>query len=430
MSAEKRIVVSSAHMGLGHLRAAHALHRFIQQELFIEGSEHHTQKEQKLWDEFKNAYYTMSVMGKIPVIGPLLATLLDKMEHIPPYYPRRNLAAPTPAVLYLEHCIQHRGLSHSLVEFCSGRPVHAVNTFYATASALATHGAAEKNYLVICDTDINRVWVPKNAKKSHIHFCAPCEKAYRRLIAYGVEREHITVTGFPLPVENIGSANEHEIVRSDTQTRIGRLDVNRKLYKELNNTALAYTPASQHNPITLLFAVGGAGAQVELTDFILKGLKHSLRDGVFNLNLSAGINPLIVKKFHAAIARNGLTECVGKTIRIIHHTDAMQFFDLFNQSLRSTDILITKPSELVFFAGLGIPFLCTPPVGPHETENLRWLQEHHAGTPIRHKLQYMSEWLTDMLEDGVFAGMARDAYYRLPKDGTRNITDLIHKNIM
>ncbi len=429
MSAKKRIVVSSAHMGLGHLRAAHALHRFIQEELFIEGSEHHTKQEQRLWDEFKNAYYTMSVMGKIPVIGPILAQLLDKMEHIPPYYPRRNLSTPTPAVLYLEHCIKNRGLSHSLVEFCSDKSAHTVNTFYATAAALDTHKAAEKNYLVICDTDINRVWVPKNAKKSTIHFCAPCDKAYRRLVAYGVDRERITITGFPLPVENIGSAEKHEILTSDTRARIARLDHHNRILPELHATPLAFKPEANKQVVTLMFAVGGAGAQVELIDPILQGLKHSLRDGIFHLHLSAGINPIIVKKFLAAIARNGLTECIGRTITIIHHTEAMQFFDLFNNTLRTTDILITKPSELVFFAGLGIPFLCTPPVGPHETENLRWLQEFHAGTPIRHKLPHMSEWLTDMLEDGVFASMARDAYYRIPKDGTRNITDLIKKNM-
>jgi hypothetical protein len=65
---------------------------------------------------------------------------------------------------------------------------------------------------------------------------------------------------------------------------------------------------------------------------------------------------------------------MGKTIEIIYHNNLSKYFEKFNHTLRTTDILWTKPSELSFYSGLGLPILLAPSIGPHEKLNRQWLK--------------------------------------------------------
>ena len=55
--------------------------------------------------------------------------------------------------------------------------------------------------------------------------------------------------------------------------------------------------------------------------------------------------------------------------------DHATYFQRFRALLAETDVLWTKPSELTFFGALGLPLLLAPPVGIHESYNLRWARE-------------------------------------------------------
>ena len=53
-----------------------------------------------------------------------------------------------------------------------------------------------------------------------------------------------------------------------------------------------------------------------------------------------------------------------------------EYFNTFNETLRETDILWTKPSELSFYAGLGIPIIIAPTIGSLEDFNKKRCIHH------------------------------------------------------
>jgi len=96
-----------------------------------------------------------------------------------------------------------QGLGRSLIARLHSRPLPMISTFYAPC-LVADHARYEQVYCVICDADLNRVWVASQAKHSAIRYFAPCGRVMRRLRQYGVPDERIFITGFTLPRENIG----------------------------------------------------------------------------------------------------------------------------------------------------------------------------------------------------------------------------------
>ena len=69
-------------------------------------------------------------------------------------------------------------------------------------------------------------------------------------------------------------------------------------------------------------------------------------------------------------------------VPLVYAEDKDDYFEQFNQLMRVTDVLWTKPSELVFYSGLGIPIIMTEPVGSQESYNRKWLLEVQAGVTI------------------------------------------------
>ena len=55
------------------------------------------------------------------------------------------------------------------------------------------------------------------------------------------------------------------------------------------------------------------------------------------------------------------------------HESRTAYFHDFTQTLKTTDILWTKPSELSFYCGLGIGIVMAPPIGSQEEFNRVWL---------------------------------------------------------
>jgi UDP-N-acetylglucosamine:LPS N-acetylglucosamine transferase len=99
------------------------------------------------------------------------------------------------------------------------------------------------------------------------------------------------------------------------------------------------------------------------------------------------------------------------------------YFRRFNELLARADVLWSKPSELTFFAALGLPFIAAPPVGAHEMYNLRWATDRGAALP-QHDPAVAGDWLLEWLEDGVLASAA-EAGMCLPQMGLYDIVDQV-----
>lgn len=422
--------VISANMGLGHQRATYPLRDIAYDgiHLFGENQMSHS-TERRLWKVFQNSYEALSRTRQIPIIGPSLFSLLEKLQNISPYYPLRDQSKPSLQVKSLYSLIR-RGMGNGMSTMLHSKKLPVITSFYAAAIA-AEELTDLPVFCIICDADINRVWVADNPKKSRIIYFAPCGNAVRRLKEYGVPDERIFLTGFPLPVENIG-LNNMNILKQDLAKRLIRLDPTKRFRiihgEEVRHYLGEYwDPEALASPLTLTYAVGGAGAQAEIAEGVLKSLSGMIKQGKIKLNLVAAHRKEVNLYFSKLIKKEGLTDADG--LNVIFSEDKDPYFSEFNKILHTTDILWTKPSELSFYCGLGIPIIIAPPIGPHEVLNRRWLRDLGAGLHQADP-QYCKEWITDYLVDGKLSLAAWDGFLYARKLGTRKIIDVLETGAM
>src|ERR1700686_4274772 len=179
--------------------------------------------------------------------------------------------------------------------------------------------------------------------------------------------------------------------------------------------------ASERAALPLLtFAVGGAGAQVGIVRRLLPSLAHAVRAGRWNIALVAGRRPEVAKKLRGFLRAVGPEGHPGATL--LEAPDIESYLTQFNALLARTDVLWTKPSEMTFFAALGLPLVLAPPVGVHELANERWAVERGAGL-VQNEPQQAAEWLSLWLDDGVLAAAAWAGYCNLPHRGLYRIVD-------
>lgn len=419
-------------MGLGHFRAAHALLPLFGNRMRLCGSRKGTpEKEYRLWKKARRLYYRFSRAGNLPVVGRFLKQILTHVEQIEPYYPIKDLSQPTWPVHILHRMIDRKGLGRHLVDSLDHDRTPTIHTFYATSIALDLLSPRDNNYLLVTDSDFNRVWVPKEPARSRIQYLAPCTQVKRRLISYGVLPERIHLTGFPLPTNNIGDPETLGTLKADLCQRLSRLDPQNRfitfhepsLVHWLGKTPRREGPASKR--FTLTFAIGGAGAQVEMISPMLTSLSPALKENRIRLFVSAGISITVYERILAAVNRLSLDRLLGDGIQIIFHDNPSEYCDIFNKMLRQTDVLWTKPSELSFYSALGIPILLAPSIGPHESLNKKWLREVHAAVSPPGDVASCSQWLFDLLDTGRLAEAAWDGFLKGRKLGSFKIHDLI-----
>lgn len=428
--------IVAVHMGLGHLRAAFPLRRLSEKEIIVWGSGRYAGPgEKKYWRAIRRTYYFLSRVGSYPVLGKLALKIIMSIQKIPPFYPRKDLSSPNLAVKLLKFLIRRAGLCRKLPEYLpAGLPV--IHTFYATAIALdrmADRGHSNRdNYLLVCDADINRVWVPEKPAESRLKYLVPCTQVKRRLLSYGVRPENIYMTGFPLPVENIGTESGLEVLKIDLLARLRRLDPGGKFFAYHSHSVshlLGLKKASEtvDSHFTVMFAIGGAGAQAEIVRPILKSLNRSIQAGQVRLLLSCGVQRRVLERTIKFINQEGLWNQIDRNIHLVFSDDVFGYFEHFNRWLRQTDVLWTKPSELSFYCALGLPILMADPIGPQEELNKRWLMEIHAGLVPPGPPEYCSEWLADLRENGRLAEAAWDGFLKGRKLGTYKIKKLLEQ---
>jgi cellulose synthase/poly-beta-1,6-N-acetylglucosamine synthase-like glycosyltransferase len=421
-------------MGLGHLRAAYPLLRMNIGKMIPYGSKFCTpSKEYGIWRDIRKSYYLISRAGEMPVIGKMLLRVLDMVQRIEPYHSFKDQRKPGFSARYLDYLIGRRGLCTGLVATLAELRGPVIHTYFATAIAADkafAHDPGKKNYLIICDSDFNRAWVPKDPHRSTLRYCVPCYWARRRLIAYGVPEENIYTTGFPLPVENIGSEDSLYILKSDVRERLRRLDPENRFFP-VHEADVSHwlgrtkAPLEHDAALTVMFAVGGAGAQYRLAHTILDRLSGPVRKGKIRLIISTGIRKNIFASIMNRVHRLGLYDELDKNLTLVFDTDPFGYFDKFNRCLRRTDVLWTKPSELVFYAGLGIPVLMAPPIGAHEELNGKWLNKIHAGIEPLGPAEFCDRWLFDLRDSGSLAGAAWNGFLNARKLGAFKIERLV-----
>lgn len=422
---KKQAWVVAVDMGYGHQRAAYPLKDIAYDRIITANSDKIiTPREKKSWKRFQRWYEGLSRFSSFPVIGKIVWHIYDYFQSIAPFYPFRDLSRPNAGCLYVEGLIR-QGLLNSIVEYSKRKKIPFVSTFFGTSIA-AAYANLRDVYCVVTDTDINRAWVPRYPKRDKLFYLTPTERATKRLIAYGVAKEDIFFTGFPLPKENVGRSLE--ILRKDLGQRLPNLDPKEKFLKEYDEVIKKhlgnhYSTRANH-PLTVTFSVGGAGCQKEIGAAILHGLQKEIRSHKIRVNLVAGTVPEIEQYFISHATELNLAKEIGRYVNILCVLDKKSYFMQFNELLHTTDILWTKPSELCFYVALGIPLIIAPPVGSHEILNKKWLVTMGAGIEQDSPF-YAGEWLFELLNSGVLAKAAWQGFTCAPKYGTYNIERVI-----
>ncbi len=425
----KKAWVVAVDMGYGHQRAAYPLKRIAFQGKILNVNNYPgiPKEDVEIWKKSQRFYNFISRFKNVPWIGDLAFSAFDKFQSIPQFYPRRDLSRPNFQLLSTISFIK-KGWGKHFVEILKKEDIPLITTFFVPAYMAEIHGFTNDIYLLVCDADISRAWAPYKPHLSKIKYLAPNHRVIERLKLYGVPESQIFLTGFPLPLENLGNENL-DTLKGDFCCRLVNLDPQGKhinkyrqsLKKETQRDISSCCPAG---PLTLTFAVGGAGAQRKIGVEIVKSLKEQIKEGKVRVNLIAGIRNEVNSYFKENIRHLNLGSEIGRGIKIVYASTKEDYFHRFALAIRQTDILWTKPSELSFYAALGLPIIIAPPIGSQEHFNKKWLTIIGAGIPQENP-RYTNEWLFDWLEGGVFVEAAISGYFGASKYGTFNVEKVV-----
>ena len=431
---EKKAWVISVNMGYGHQRTAYPLRYLAPEGKVINANDYQgiPEKDKKIWETTRKFYEAISRFSRIPLIGKATFSIYDQFQKILTFYPKRDLSKPNFALTKIYSLIK-KGWGKNLIEELGRKNkelrmnLPIISTFFTPAFMAEFFNYPGEIFCVVCDADISRTWAPLKPRESKIKYFAPNLRVLERLKLYGVKPENIFLTGYPLPQEIIGR-EKMEILKEDLRNRILNLDPKKRYfakYQHLVETYLGNLPPSSDHLLTIMFSVGGAGAQKEIGIKIVKSLAVKILAGDIKVILAAGIREKVKEYFEQNLEKLKLKG--HPNIEIIFEKKIEDYFQKFNQALRKTDILWTKPSELSFYSALGIPIIIAPPIGSQEEFNRRWLLKSGFGLSQENP-KYTSQWLFDWLEQGYLAEAAMEGFIEGEKFGTFNIQKIISSN--
>ncbi len=420
-------------MGYGHQRAAFPLLSIsttpkawnIEKPFIITANDYPSipRSDKFKWFCTRKIYESISRFQGFPIFGKRIFHLMSYLQRIEPFYPRRDLSKATFPVKLVYSLIRH-GLGKHLIDALNENPLAIICSFPIPALCAEEHGYKGEIYCLCTDTDIARSWAPLHPEKSRIIYLAPTPRAKERLKLYGIREEKIAVTGFPLPKED-----SDKVLLENLKTRISKLDpsgIYHKKFQKLLSLYLGrgFVKAKNEGPLSITFAIGGAGAQSDIALKILDSFSEKIRKGEVRLNLVAGTSAAIMKRFDRAVRKLFLESLTNGSVTILYSSDKYEYFRRFNALLTETDILWTKPSELSFYAGLGLPIVMSPPLGSQEEFNRAWLYMMGAGFE-QYDPRYADEWLFDWIRSGWLAEAAMNGFLNASKNGTEHIIDLV-----
>ncbi|MFA6534563.1 MAG: hypothetical protein WCT37_05365 [Patescibacteria group bacterium] len=428
---KKRAWVVAVNMGYGHERAASPFSDIAEGGIIIANNYPGIPAaDRRKWESSRWFYELVSRAGQLPLVGAAIFNFYDReFQQIEPFYPKRDLSAPSFQLRQMFRLIR-KGWGKNLIDFVNRDPsLPFLTSFFLPAFMAEAHGYRGEIYCILCDADISRTWAPLHPGKTRINYLAPNSRVVERLKLYGVPAKNIHLTGFPLPDGNIGGT-DLGVLKKDLWHRIHHLDPSHNFINKYQDSLVHYLGAevdghcSKQCRLTLTFAVGGAGSQRELGGQIIKNLKSQILKDQLRVNLVAGVRHDVYDYFRREIKKIGLEGRFGKNLKIIFDLNKPGYFDKFNAVLRTTDVLWTKPSELVFYAGLGLPIVMAPPIGSQEQFNRHYLEAIGAGLD-QGDSAYIAEWLFDWHRSGWLAEAAFQGFLDAPKFGAYKIKQLI-----
>ena len=414
--------IIAADMGYGHQRTAYPLKDIAFSGKIINANSYDgiPKKDKKFWEQTRSLYEFISRFKKIPIFGDFLFSILDRFQKISSYYPKRDLSMPTISLKNIFYFIK-KGWGRDLIERLEKNPLPLVSAFFTPAFMAEAFDYPNDVYCIICDADIARAWVSLDSKNSRIKYFASNTWTRDRLKLYGVNPENIFLTGYPLPKENVGE--NLEILKEDMRNRLVNLDPNkryRKIYEPLIKGSLGKLPEKSNHPLTIMFSIGGAGAQKEIPLHAINSLREKIKNKELRFIIAVGVREELRKYFADNIKELKLDGWV----HILSASTTNEYFKIFNEALRETDVLWTKPSELSFYAGLGLPIIIAPTIGSQEDFNKRWLLHVGAGVLQEHP-KYADQWFYDSLNAGDLAEVAMQGFIEIEKMGAYNIEKII-----
>ena len=422
-----KLQIVSINMGYGHQRTAFALSHLAPDSKVINANDYSgiPKTDKNIWESTRKFYDFISGFKRIPFIGDLVFAIFDTFQKILSFYPRRDLSSPN-FTLRNNYSLLKKGWGRDLIEKLDKEKTPLISTFFTPAFMAEFFNYPGNIFCVVCDADISRTWAPLKPKESRIRYFAPTERVVERLKLYGVRPGNIFLTGYPLPPEIIGS-EKLELLKDDLKNRILNLDPQgkyRKKYITLIENNLGILPEESDHILTIMFAVGGAGAQKEIAIKIIKNLKRKITEGKIKIILVAGTREEVKVCFEENIKKLGLIDELHRNIEIIFAKEVEGYFQEFNEAIRKTDILWTKPSELSFYSALGLPIIIAPTIGSQEEFNKRWLLKSGFGI-FQENPAYVDQWLFDWLGNGFLAKAAMQAFIEGEKLGVFNIQKII-----
>lgn len=391
-----KYLITTAYMGFGHLRAAHNIASYskcpilrVDQPPYAKGVDGF------LWKSSQaiHTYGSRDKEGKSKFFYNWFESLMTIPE---------NGTPPSLGPSRFVRAMQKLGAGDELFKVLTEYNPALVHTFYLPALLLAYHGYRGDSYLLLCDTDFHRVWVPIDPKRYGIRYFVPVSSSADRLVSYGVDKEKIFVTGFPLPMANTGG-RDLRVVEHDFDVRKARL-------KNDSNF-----------PLTMMFPFSGSGAYPNVLADLVKSVLEDLKEGSLRLIVSCGNNRHALRNAENLFINYGIEEL--EFAEIMFDEDLFAAFDKFNSALKSTDVMITKPGEMVFYAALGIPLVFLPPIGAHEEKNRDYLFENGCAVNMVPASDF-SGWLEKSRRKGLLLELAENGYMKLPKNGSVAIDEL------
>ncbi|MDO8470672.1 MAG: hypothetical protein Q7S63_01720 [bacterium] len=410
----KKAWVVTADMGYGHQRATWPLRNMALKNRVIVANAYPGMPsgDASLWKEVRMFYEAISRFTKFPVIGDLVFSLFDSFQRIEEFYPRaKSFAEPSFQLRQTYGLMKTHSWGKHLIGQLSKNPLPLITSFAPVALMAEYWKYPGPVFLIVTDSDISRSWAPLKATRTRILYCASTERSKERLQSYGVPKRNIKVTGFPLPEESLGKSMEKALSR-----RVSLLDPYKKYrgkYKAHISQYLKKAPSQNTKAVTVSFAIGGAGAQDDVAHAVMESLKPLLREGNVRLSIVLGTHGELRAKF---------PKTKGVTVEAFSTKET--YFRSFPKIIEQTDILWTKPSELVFYAALGIPLLLAPPIGSQEVQNRKWVLDVGAGMDqMDPKLCH--QWLPDLIANGRLAEAAMQGFVEMEKNGTSAIKKFV-----
>ena len=261
------------------------------------------------------------------------------------------------------------------------------------------------------DSDVNRVWAPIEPSQSKIRYLAPSGRVVRRLQSYGVSKDQVELTGFPLPHSLLGGSQLSELREICCPASFASIRMAFSATSSPKSSNL-WVRCYQQGSATSCFRRRRRGCPSRDAATFLPSLAELLTSERLRLTLRRGHERGSARPFLEQVERAGLGNELGRSVDVLYEPNLDEYFDRFDAMLKHVDILWTKPSELTFYGALGLALVFAEPIGVQEVYNQRWALENGAGLRQR-ELSVASEWLTEWLSDGTLAAAAWAGHKRL-----------------